>query len=94
MYKITNYSFIKAENLGVEIKPSTSKGKKIDVYKDNVYLCSIGDIKYKDYPTYKELEKQNKVEPGTAEKRKKLYYLRHPENKKNTPGYFAKYILW
>ena len=94
MYKIKKYSYEKAKKLGVEIKPSTRKVKKIDVYRNNVYLCSIGDNRYLDYPSFLELEKKYLIAPGTAEKRKKLYYLRHPENKENTPGYFAKYILW
>ena len=32
MYKILDYSFNKAKELGVDIKPSTKKNKKIDVY--------------------------------------------------------------
>ena len=30
-YKITNYTKNKAKELGVEVKPSHNKGKKIDV---------------------------------------------------------------
>ena len=30
--------------------------KKIDVFKNNVKVASIGDINYKDYPTYPDLE--------------------------------------
>jgi hypothetical protein len=33
MYNITNYTYKKAKKLGVKIKPSTNKTKKIDVYK-------------------------------------------------------------
>ena len=42
----------KQKNWMLKIKPSTRKDKKIDVYKDNKYICSIGDINYYDYPTY------------------------------------------
>jgi hypothetical protein len=31
MYKITDYSYKKVREMGVEIKPSKSKNKKIDV---------------------------------------------------------------
>ena len=33
MYQITNYSYLKAKELGVDIYPSNRKNKKIDVYK-------------------------------------------------------------
>ena len=32
MYEISKYSFDQAKKLGVKIKPSTRKGKKIDVF--------------------------------------------------------------
>jgi len=51
MYKIKKYSYDQAKKLAVEIRPSKHKTKKIDVYKDNIYLCSIGDIRYNDFPT-------------------------------------------
>ena len=43
-YKITNYSYNQAKKLNVEIKPSTNKKKKIDVFKDNKKIASIGAI--------------------------------------------------
>eukprot|EP01038_Epipyxis_sp_PR26KG_P016034 gene16034-21762_t len=49
--------------MGVEIKPSKSKNKKIDVYKNNNKIASVGAIGYNDYPTYikeKGLEYANK----------------------------------
>jgi hypothetical protein len=53
MYKITNYSFKKAKDLNVIIKPSTRKNKKIDVFsKDGDYIVSIGVVGYLDFPTY------------------------------------------
>ena len=92
MYKITNYSYQQAQKLGVIIKPSTKKNKKIDVYDSlNNYLCSIGDIRYSDYPTYI-------LSDGLeyANNRRRLYRLRHKNeaDKPNTAGYFAYYILW
>ena len=43
MYIIKKYSFDEAKKLGVEIKPSKIKNKKIDVFKGDVFICSIGD---------------------------------------------------
>ena len=84
MYKITDYSYKKAKELGVEIKPSKSKNKKIDVYKNNNKIASVGAIGYNDYPTY---IKEKGLE--YANKRKKLYHERHKhDNKPN--GKYAK----
>jgi len=43
-----------------------------------------------------EQEKKGSVAPGTAEKRRELYNIRHAENrtKAGTPGYYAAKILW
>ena len=89
MYKIKKYSYDQAKKLGVEIRSSKFKNKKIDVYKDNVFICSIGDNRYNDYPTYLEIEKIN------ADKRSMLYHQRHKkDNILNTKGYYALNILW
>ena len=90
MYEIKQYSFKKAEELGLQIRSSTRKGKKIDVYKDDDYLFSIGSIKNFDYPTYV-------IEKGKAyaEERKRLYHLRHKKtSKKHFKSFVAMYILW
>ena len=52
MYNITNYTKQKTRELNVKIKPSSNPKKKIDVYKDNKKIASVGAIGYKDYPTY------------------------------------------
>ena len=90
MYEIKSRSKQRAKELGVEIKPSTVKNKKIDVYKDDKKIASIGDKRYKDYPTY--LQENKKI----AEERKQLYKERHKKDrmKKGTPGYYADKILW
>ena len=89
MYDIKEYTYEKARELSLDIKPSTRKGKKIDVYKDGDYLCSIGDIKYKDYPTF--LIKDGKE---VAEKRKKMYHLRHKKDLRHFKGFLSMYLLW
>lgn len=96
-YKIRTYSKLKAKQLGVEIKPSSNKKKKVDVFnKEGKKLASIGALGMSDYPTYLELEKKKKVEKGTAEKRRKLYKNRHESDRKKvgTNGYYADKILW
>jgi len=58
MYIIKKYSYDQAKKLKVDIRPSNFKNKKIDVFKDDVFICAIGDIRYKDYPSYLELIKK------------------------------------
>ena len=88
---ISKYSRDKAKRLGVNIKPSTKKGKKIDVRKDGKLVASIGAKGYKDYPTY--LAENGKE---VADKRRKAYKMRHEKNRHapGTPGFYADKILW
>ena len=51
-YHITKYSYDQAKKLNVEIKPSTNKKKKIDVFKNDKKIASIGAIGYLDYPNF------------------------------------------
>jgi hypothetical protein len=90
-YKILPYSFQQAEKLGVKIKPSQKKDKKIDVFKNNKLVTSIGAKNYKDFPTYtKEKGKE------FADERRRLYKLRHKKNSSvvGSAGYYADKILW
>ncbi len=82
--------------LKVEIKPSTRKNKKIDVYKDGEYLVSIGDIRYYDYPYYLKAERAGNVPKGTANRNRYLYHKRHMKDsqEEGTAGYYAAQILW
>lgn len=91
MYQITEYSQQQAKRLGVIIKPSTNKKKKIDVFKDDKKIASIGAIGYGDYPTFiKEKGKE------FADKRRQAYKKRHEKDRhiKGTAGFFADQILW
>ena len=84
-YQIKKYSFNQAKKLGVTIKPSTNPKKKIDVFKDDVFLFSIGDVKYSDYATYLETQGEE-----FANKRKDIYHRRHKrDNVPNTRGWFT-----
>ena len=74
-----------AKKIGVTVKPSTVKNKKLDVFnKDNKKIASIGDKRYDDYLTTND------------DKKKANYKKRHEKNRKvvNTPGYYADKILW
>ena len=96
MYPITKYSFDRAKKLGVTIKPSTLKNKKIDIFKDGKKIASVGGVKkdgsyYKDYPTYTKTEGKEK-----ADKRRKLYKIRHNKTRKiiGSNSYYADKLLW
>lgn len=87
MYSILPYTKAKAKALGVEIKPSKKKNKKIDVYTDDGVI-SIGDKRYKDYPTYKKFDGT-----PTADFRRRLYLARHKRDT-GLAGYYARELLW
>ena len=87
MYNIQPYTIKKAKELKVKVVPSTNPKKKIDVYQDNKKIASIGDIRYKDYPTY--LRENGKE---YADERRRLYHLRHKNE--GIVGKYAKELLW
>jgi len=100
MYSITQYTKDKAKLLGVIVKPSSNKNKKIDVFNKSMSkLASIGGIKpdgtpCMDYPNYV-ISKGRKI----ANERRRLYNIRHkkdPDKKdgKFTPAYYARELLW
>jgi len=90
-YKIKPYSFKQAKKLGVEIEPSDNPKYKIDVYKGDDYITSIGAIGYSDFPTFTQDEG---IE--YAKKRRDLYHIRHKKDmsKVGSRGYYAGKILW
>jgi hypothetical protein len=92
-YKITDYSFRKARELGVELRQAINAHKKIGVYKDGEHLVDIGAKNYLDYPQYMELERQGKVPKGHAADRRRLYKIRHKYNT-GLASFFANKILW
>ena len=74
----------KAKRLGVEVKPSTRKNKKLDVYKNGRKVATIGDKRYEDFNTHKD------------EKRRQLYKKRHENTRhvRGSPSYYSDRILW
>jgi len=92
MYNITSYTKEQARALDVVVKPSSVKGKKIDVFnKKGEKLASVGALGYDDYPTF--IKKKGKE---YADDRRKLYKIRHEKDrhKRGTAGYYADKLLW
>lgn len=89
-YKILPQQRAAAKKLGVTIKPSTVKGKKIAVYRSGVKVGDIGALGYGDYWNYYAADKM------IANKKRDSYRARHDgeQNVICSPGYFAWYILW
>lgn len=95
-YRIKKYTYNQAEKLGVQVKPSKTKGKKIDVYKKGEKVASVGALGMNDYPTFIEKEKQGLVSEGTAKRRRKAYKIRHEKDrhKQGSNGFYADKLLW
>jgi len=92
VYTIDKKVFENADRIGVVIKPSTMKFKKLDVYnKDGEKLASVGDTRYNDYNSYIKTKGL-----AFANERKRLYNIRHAKTKgiKGSPSYYADQLLW
>ena len=90
-YKITKYTYRQAKKLGVSVKPSKNKTKKIDVFKKDHKIASVGAYGMNDFPTYM-------IKRGTkyAKTRRRLYKIRHEKDRKIrwTDGWLADKLLW
>ena len=76
-----------AKKLNVTIKSSKNPNKKIDVYKNNKRIASIGALGYSDYPHYMKQEGKE-----YADKRRSLYHQRHKGS--GIGEYYSKNLLW
>jgi len=90
-YSITNYTRKQAKKLGVVVKNSNVKGKKIDVFKNGKKVASVGALGYGDYPTYMKTKGKE-----YANKRRKSYKARHSNNRnvRGSNGWYADKLLW
>ena len=90
-YEIKQYTVDQAKQHGYIVKISINEKKKLDVYKDNVKICSIGDSRYKDYPTYIQ---ENGLDYANV--RRALYHKRHKKNIeiKGSNGWLSSILLW
>ena len=95
-YKISTYTMNQAKRLGVNVRPSRTKGKKIDVIKDGRKIASVGALGYADYPTYMAMERKGLIPKGTANKRRAAYKRRHTKDRKvkGSRGFYADQLLW
>jgi len=91
MYNITKYTRVQAKKIGVKVKPSTNKTKKLDVFKNNKKIASIGANGMNDYPTF-----MKKFGPKFAKTRRRLYKMRHEKDRhiKWSNGWLADKLLW
>jgi hypothetical protein len=97
-YHITNYTYKQAKKIGVVVKPSTNRIKKIDVFiKDKnkqgtlKKIASVGAAGMNDFPTY--IQKKGLI---FAKTRRRLYKIRHERDRKTkwTRGWLADKLLW
>ena len=85
-YVITKYTYDKAKELGLTVKVSKFPLKKLDVY-----IASIGDLRYNDYPHYCLIYNKE-----YGDKRKLLYINRHKANDdvKYSKQWLSLNLLW
>ena len=77
--------------MNLSITPSKNPKKKIDVFdnKTGLFVASIGDINYMDFPHY---IKENGID--YALKRKKAYEIRHNKDIGSGRGKLSYKLLW
>ncbi len=73
-----------ARKIGVTVKPSTRKGKKLDVFRGSTKLASIGAKGYTDYTVHRDKKRRDNYKSRFERTRKKI----------GTPSYYADRILW
>jgi hypothetical protein len=91
MYQITDYTKRQAKRLNVDVKASTRKNKKLDIYKNGDYIVSVGDSRYSDYPTY--IKTHGKA---YADERRRLYKIRHNKTRGvvGSASWYSSNLLW
>ena len=90
-YHITKYTYRRAKQIGVKVKPSTNPTKKIDVYRRNEKIASVGARGMKDFPTY--IISQGRK---YALSRRRNYKTRHEKDRhvRWSRGWLADQLLW
>ena len=73
-----------AKKVGVRVKPSTQKGKKLDVYKGGEKVASIGDIRYEDFLQHNDKQRQANYKSRHSKTRGRV----------GSASYYADKILW
>jgi hypothetical protein len=90
-YNITNYTRKQARKIGVIVKQSRKKDKKIDIFRKDKLIASVGANGMNDFPTY--IKKRGFK---YAKTRRRLYKMRHEKDRheKWTNGWLADKLLW
>ena len=90
-YDIKQYTLDQAKKHGYVVNVSKNTKKKLDVFKDNIKIGSIGNSKYKDFPTYIQ---ENGLE--YAKVKRALYRNRHKKDIKikGSNGWLSSILLW
>ncbi len=73
-----------ARKIGVTVKPSTRKGKKIDVFRNQKKLASIGDASMADFTKHRDEQRRKNFKSRFQKQRTKV----------GTPAYFSDRLLW
>ena len=68
-YQIKPAQRRRASAIGVSIKPSKVKGKKLDVFKGDKKVASIGALGMGDFETFKKIEESNQKIKDMAKER-------------------------
>ena len=91
MYTITPYTYKKAKQLGLVVKPSNNKTKKIDIFKKGKLISYLVAYGMNYLPTY---IKKNGL--SYAKTRRRLYKMRHESDRhiKWSRGWLADKLLW
>jgi len=73
-----------ARKIGVTVKPSTRKGKKIDVFRKDKKVASIGDASMADFTKHRDEQRRKNFKSRFQKQRTKV----------GTPAYFSDQLLW
>jgi|TARA_R100000479_G_scaffold144912_1_gene80328 hypothetical protein len=73
-----------ARKIGVTVKPSTRKGKKIDVFKGDKKVASVGDATMQDFTKHRDEQRRRNFKSRFQKQRTKV----------GTPAYYADKLLW
>lgn len=90
-YKITKYTLARAKKIGVTVRPSSNRTKKIDIFRQGKKIASVGAAGMNDYPTFMKLKGKS-----FAKTRRRLYKMRHEKDRhvKWSRGWLADKLLW
>lgn len=96
MYRITERTRQIANELGLTVKPSKRKTTKMDVYRNDFLVASVGKVDELDYATALEMEAEGKLRQGTAQKWREFYIVKNmcQEVLYGTPSYYEFNLLW